>query len=202
MTHLFGQPRGVFASGLPVMRRVSYSKLNTCTAIQLIALTFVRTKELIEAEWREIDLMVNLWRIPPERMKMDTAHIVPLSRQALALLIELRKITGGSEYLFPNQGGRGGKFMSNNTILYALYRMGYCGLMTGHGFRGVASTALNEQQYPQKFIELQLGHPTGNATQRAYDHAQHMPERTKMMQDWADYLDKQCESGKVIKMHG
>ncbi|MGL4767204.1 MAG: tyrosine-type recombinase/integrase [Formosimonas sp.] len=173
----------------------------TRTAIQLIALTFVRTKELIEAQWSEIDFMANLWRIPAERMKMDTPHIVPLSRQAMALLLELRKITGASPYLFPNQGGRGGNpCMSNNTVLFALYRMGYKSRMTGHGFRGVASTALNEQQYSKVHIELQLAHLAGNATERAYNHAQHMPERIKMMQAWADFLDEQRGGGKVIKM--
>ena len=91
--------------------------------------------------------------------------------------------------------------MSNNTILFALYRMGYKDRHTGHGFRGVASTSLNEQQFPQKYIELQLAHLTGNATQRTYDHAQHMSERTAMMQAWADYLDEQRGKGKVIKLH-
>ena len=172
----------------------------TKIAIKLLALTFVRTKELVEAEWSEIDFNAGLWRIPAARMKMNTPHVVPLSRQTLELLSQLHKITGNSDYLFPNQGSKRGLSMSNNTILFALYRMGYRGRMTGHGFRGVASTALNEQQYPQKHIELQLAHLTGNATQRAYDHAQHMPERIKMVQDWADFLDEQRDKGKVIKM--
>jgi integrase len=168
-------------------------------ALQLINMTFVRTKELIEAEWSEIDLVAGVWTIAPHRMKMKTIHLVPLSRQAVALLVQLRAITGGQRYLFPSIKGDG-KTMSNNTILYALYRMGYRGRMTGHGYRGVASTALNEQGYDERHIELQLAHLTGNATQRAYDHAKHMIERTKMMQAWADYLDEQRGVGKVIKM--
>ena len=168
-------------------------------ALQLINMTFVRTKELIEAEWSEIDLVAGVWTIAPHRMKMKTMHLVPLSRQVVALLVQLRAITGGQRYLFPSIKGDG-RTMSNNTILYALYRMGYRGRMTGHGYRGVASTALNEQGYDERHIELQLAHLTGNATQRAYDHAKHMIERTKMMQDWADFLDKQRKSGVVISM--
>lgn len=168
-------------------------------ALQLIAMTFVRTKELIEAEWSEVDLLAGVWCIKAERMKMKTAHIVPLSRQAVALLMELRAITGGQRYLFPSIKGDG-KTMSNNTVLYALYRMGYRGRMTGHGFRGVASTSLNEQGYDERYIELQLAHLTGNATQRAYNHAKHMLERTDMMQHWSDYLDAQRGGGQVIPM--
>lgn len=168
-------------------------------ALQLIALTFVRTKELIEAEWSEIDFRAGVWRIEPHRMKMKVAHIVPLSSQVLAILSALHKITGGGRYLFPSLKGDG-KCMSNNTILYALYRMGYHSRMTGHGFRGVASTALNEQGYDERHIELQLAHLVGNEVKRAYDHSKHLAERTKMMQAWADYLDEQRGMGKVIKM--
>lgn len=168
-------------------------------ALQLMALTFVRTKELIEAEWSEIDFKARVWRIEPKRMKMKVAHIVPLSDQAMAVLAEVRKISGGNRYLFPSIKGDG-KCMSNNTILYALYRMGYHGRMTGHGFRGVASTALNEQGYDENHIELQLAHLVGNEVKRAYDHSKHLIERTKMMQHWADYLDQQRGSGVVIPM--
>ena len=168
-------------------------------ALGLIALTFVRTTELIKAEWSEIDYQAGLWRIPAERMKKATPHIVPLSRQTLALLKQVRAITGGGVYLFPSQKTEG-KCMSNNTILFALYRMGYHSRMTGHGFRGVASTALNEQGYSERHIELQLSHLTGNAVQRAYDHSKHLTERAAMMQDWANYLDEQRGQGAIIKM--
>ena len=171
----------------------------TKIALKLIALTFVRTKELIQAEWCEFDFKAARWTIPAARMKKKTPHIVPLARQTLALLLELRNITGGGAVLFPCQNG-GGRCMSNNTILFALYRMGYKGRMTGHGFRGVASTELNERAYEEQHIEIQLSHLTGSATKRAYDHAKHMPERTTMMQNWADFLDAQRRVGVESKI--
>lgn len=166
-------------------------------AIKLIALTFVRTSELIGARWCEFDLDAGLWRIPLERMKKKTPHIVPLSRQSLDLLNALKEITGYGDLLFPNQNDHS-KTMSNNTILKALEVMGYKGRMTGHGFRGIASTQLNEMEYDEKHIEIQLAHLVGNATQRAYDHAKHIPARTAMMQDWADYLDELKAGAKVL----
>ena len=153
-------------------------------ALQLMALTFVRTSELIGARWDEID--GRLWRIPAERMKMKTPHIVPLSNQAMTLLDQIREISGGP-LLFPGER-REGKSISNNTILYALYRIGYHSRMTGHGFRGIASTILHEQGYPHEHIELQLAHTRRNAVSAAYDHATHLEARAKMMQDWSDYL--------------
>lgn len=171
----------------------------TKIAIQLLSLTFVRTKELIQATWDEIDFVGKVWRIAPERMKMGTAHIVPLSAQALDLLGELKKITGGSVHLFPSIKGDG-KTMSNNTILFALYRMGYKDRMTGHGFRGVASTALREQGFSRDVVELQLSHLVGNEVERAYNTMELLAERTAMMQVWADYLDAQRGIGQVIKM--
>jgi integrase len=172
----------------------------TRLAVKLLALTFVRTTELIEARWCEFDLTAALWSIPAERMKMGTPHLVPLARQTVALLLELRAITGNSPFLFPSQGGQG-DCMSNNTILFALYRMGYQGKMTGHGFRGLASTILNEQRkYHEKDIETQLSHLYGNAVRRAYDHSSNMPERTEMMQEYADYLDKLKAGAEIIPM--
>ena len=170
----------------------------TQIAVKLLALTFVRTKELINAEWSEIDFIGKVWRLPPEKMKIELPHIVPLSRQTLALLSELKKITGGSRYLLPSVKGDG-KTMTNNTILYALYRMGYHSRMTGHGFRGVASTQLSEMGYEDKIIEKQLSHLYGGETKRAYDHSKNLPERTAMMQAWADYLDAQRGIGQVVK---
>ena len=171
----------------------------TKIAIQLLSLTFVRTKELIQATWDEIDFIGKVWRIAPERMKMGTAHIVPLSAQTLDLLGELKKITGGSKHLFPSVKGDG-KTMSNNTILFALYRMGYKDRMTGHGFRGVASTALREQGFSRDVVELQLSHLVGNEVERAYNTMELLAERTAMMQAWADYLDAQRGIGQVLKM--
>jgi len=159
----------------------------TRVALKLMSLTFVRTGELIGARWNEFDLPAGRWTIPAERMKMRTVHIVPLSRQTLELLGMLREITGHSEWLFPGDRNPA-KPMSNMTLLGALKRMGYQGTMTGHGFRGLASTMLHEREYPQEHIELQLAHARRNAVAAAYNHAQHLTARTKMMQDWADIL--------------
>lgn len=170
--------------------------LMTRIALQLMALTFVRTTELIAARWEELDFDRKQWRIPAERMKMREPHIVPLTKQALALLSELKVVTGHSELLFPGERDHS-KPMSNNTILFALYRMGYHSRMTGHGFRGIASTMLHEIGFDHNHIELQLAHKEKNAVSAAYNHATYLPQRAKMMQFWADYLD-QVATGKVI----
>ncbi len=157
-------------------------------ALQLMALTFVRTSELIGARWDEIDLDKKQWRIPAERMKMKSPHIVPLSDQTIAVLTEIKNLAADETLLFPSER-RDGKSMSNNTILYALYRLGYHSRMTGHGFRGIASTILHEQGYNHDHIELQLAHTPRNAVSAAYNHALYLEPRARMMQDWADYLD-------------
>ncbi|BBE08297.1 integrase [Mycoavidus cysteinexigens] len=159
----------------------------TRLAMQLMALTFVRTGELIGAQWSEFEMDAKVWRIPAERMKMRTPHIVPLSKQSIAVLEQIYKFSGGKTLLFPSERGYG-KPMSNNTILYALYRMGYHSRMTGHGFRGIASTILHEQGYPHDHIELQLAHQERNAVSASYNHALYLKQRTEMMQAWADYL--------------
>ena len=169
----------------------------TRLAIKLMALTFVRTGELIAARWEEFDLDAARWDIPAERMKMRTPHIVPLSKQALEVLDGLRRLTGGSEWVFP--GDRNSKkSMSNNTILKGLERMGYKGRMTGHGFRGLASTILHEQGYPHEHIELQLAHTPRNAVSAAYNHALYLKPRAQMMQDWADFLERTQRGAKVL----
>jgi integrase len=171
----------------------------TRLALQLIALTFVRTSELIEARWNEFDFNDKVWRIPAERMKMDTPHIVPLSEQAIVILNQIKGISGGNPLLFPGER-REGKSMSNNTILYALYRMGYHSRMTGHGFRGIASTILHERGYLHDHIELQLAHSKRNAVSAAYDHAVYLEPRANMMQDWADYLDALKNGANVVPL--
>jgi integrase len=173
----------------------------TRLALKLMALTFVRTGELIGAKWAEFDLVAARWDIPAERMKMRTPHIVPLTRQALVVLDTLQTLTGENEWLFP--GDRSAKKpMSNNTILKALERMGYKGRMTGHGFRGLASTILHEQGYPHEHIELQLAHAPRNAVSAAYNHALYLEPRTRMMQDWADFLERTQRGGKVLPFRG
>lgn len=161
----------------------------TTLALRLLLLTFVRTNELRAARWTEIDWDMAEWRIPAERMKMRELHIVPLSKQAVGVLRELERHTGNREYLFPNEQKPTG-FMSENTMLFALYRMGYHSRTTGHGFRSTASTILNEHGFKADVIERQLAHSERNSVRAAYNHAQYLPERRKMMQWWADYLDR------------
>jgi len=162
---------------------------HTVLALKLMTLTFVRTTELIAARWEEFDLKAARWNVPAERMKMKLPHIVPLSRQALAILAQLKIISYGHDLLFPCER-KHTQPMSNNTLLYALYRMGYHGRMTGHGFRGVASTILHEHDWKHEHIEVQLAHQDGDDTSAAYNHARYLKQRTTMMQWWADYLDE------------
>lgn len=157
------------------------------TAIQLMTLTFVRTAELRMMEWDEIDFETKLWRIPANKMKMAQPHIVPLSKQAIELLEGLRPLTGNKQYVFYNHSTA--KPMSSNALLCVIRTMGYNGKMTGHGFRGLASTTLHEQGYMHDAIEIQLAHRVGNAVSQAYNHAQHLEYRTKMMQEWSDFID-------------
>lgn len=160
----------------------------TRLGLQLLALTFTRTVELIGAEWSEFDLEAGLWTVPAARMKMKAEHLVPLSRQAIAKLRELQALAAGSRFVFP--GRNRDKPISNNTLLFALYRLGYKGKMTGHGFRAVASTMLNEQGFRADVIERQLAHTEVNKVRSAYNRAEYMNERRKMMQEWADCLDR------------
>lgn len=169
----------------------------TRLAMKLMALTFVRTGELIGGRWAEIDWEARRWDIPAERMKMKTPHIVPLSKQALEVLELLRSVTGACELIFPGDLDSQ-RPMSNNTILFALRRMGYGGRMTGHGFRGVASTLLHEQGWPHEHIELQLAHAPRNAVSAAYNHALYLGPRASMMQAWADFLEQSQRGGTVV----
>jgi integrase len=174
--------------------------LVTAYALRLAPLFFVRPGELRHAEWTEIDLDGHepQWRIPAGKMKMGEQHIVPLSKQAVALLGELQPLTGRGPYLFPSLRSRS-RPMSNNTVNAALRRLGYTSEeMTGHGFRSLASTCLNEQGYHPDLIELQLAHSERNKVRAAYNKAQRLPERRKMMQAWADYLDGLRASANVV----
>ena len=164
----------------------------TAAALKLAPLVFVRPGELRGARWSEFDLDHAEWRIPAERMKMGEQHIVPLSRQAVAIVRELRELTGGGgfgELVFPSLLSLD-RPMSNNTVNTALRRLGYTkDQMTGHGFRSMASTLLNEQGFPPDVIELQLAHAERNKVRAAYNKAQRLAERRRMMQVWSDYLD-------------
>ena len=162
----------------------------TEAALKLAPLVFVRPGELRAAWWEEINMDAAEWRIPAARMKMRDAHIVPLSRQAVTILRELAPVTGPSGYIFPGLRDSN-RPMSNNALTAALRSMGYTGdEMTWHGFRSLASTALNEQGFPTDVIELQLAHKERNEVRAAYNKAQRLDERRKMMQSWADYLDR------------
>lgn len=162
----------------------------TLAALRLAPLVFVRPGELRQAEWREIDLDQALWRIPAERMKMKAAHLVPLAPQAVAILRELYPLTGTGRYVFPGLR-TGSRPMSENTVNAALRRLGYSGEeMTGHGFRSMAATRLNEMGWNPDAIERQLAHAETNKVREAYTHAaQYLDERVRMMKAWANYLD-------------
>jgi integrase len=164
-------------------------------AMKLMVHTFVRTSELIEAPWTEFDLDGARWTIPKERMKMDTPHIVPLARQAVEVLRALKLLTGDGRLVFPGANDKD-TCMSNNTVLFALYRLGYRHRMTGHGFRGLASTILNEHEFPEAHIELQLAHIKRDKVAGAYNHAKYLKQRIKMMEWWADYLDAELAKGR------
>lgn len=161
----------------------------TVLALRLMALTFVRTKELRYAEWSMVDYDNALWSIPQGSMKMRRPHLVPLSSQAIAALKELQTLTGGRAHLFPNTR-RNSDVMSPTTLNNALKRMGYAGLFSSHGFRSTATTLLNLLGYPDKRIDLQLAHQKNKDSSRApYDHAKFLSSRRIIMQDWADILD-------------
>lgn len=162
----------------------------TVLALKLIMLTFVRTSELINATWEEFNLDKAIWLIPAERMKMRVAHQVPLSKQVIEILNELKDLYGADGYILPSSV-RNNKPISNNTILKALGRMGYEKTMTGHGFRALAMSTIKEiLGYRHEAVDRQLAHLPRNAIDQAYDRAQFLPDRIKMMQEWADYIDK------------
>lgn len=166
---------------------------HTQLAVKMLMLTFVRTSELIQAKWEEFDLENAVWTIPASRMKMGKEHVVPLSKQVLDILKELKQISPKSEYVFPSQVGHK-KHMSNNTVLKALERMGYKGKMTGHGFRSLAMTIAKEKLgYRHEVIDRQLAHLPQSSVDRAYDRARFLDERTEMMQKIADYVDRVAE---------
>lgn len=172
----------------------------TKSALLLAPLVFVRPGELRKAEWSEFDLAREEWRIPAEKMKMREVHIVPLSRQAATVLKELEKLTGSGRYVFPGARSKE-RPMSENTVNAALRRLDYgSDELTGHGFRSMASTLLNEQGWHRDAIERQLAHSERNSVRAAYNYAEHLPERRRMMQAWADFLDQLAAKAKPIEV--
>ena len=203
-----GRPRGHKAMALSEVPNflgalAAYDgDVRTRLALRLMVLTFARTTELRAAQWSEFENLDGnepLWRIPADRMKMKREHLIPLAPQAVSVLRELRKLPGSdaSPFLFPSPS-RGG-CMSNNTMLYALYRMGYHSRATVHGFRAMASTALNEMGFRPDLIERQLAHEEQNAVRAAYNRAEYLSDRRAMMNHWADYLDA-LAGGNVVRM--
>ena len=167
--------------------------LQSVLACRLLALTWVRTVELRMMKWEEID--VDVWRIPAGKMKRKRDHLVPLSRQAQTLLKELKARSRSSAYVFPAEH-RDDRPMSENSILYLLWRIGYRSRMTGHGWRTVASTWANERAFNRDAIERQLAHAPDDKVRAAYNRAEYLPERRAMLQAWADWLDLcQVEAG-------
>lgn len=161
----------------------------TKCALRLSPLLFVRPGELRKAEWSEINFETDEWRIPAVKMKMKTVHIVPLSKQALSILNELHPLTGDGKYVFPGLINVD-RPMSDNTVTSALRRLGYTSdEMTAHGFRSMACTLLNEHGWNRDAIERQLAHAERSNVRAAYNYAEYLPERRKMMQEWANYLE-------------
>jgi integrase len=169
----------------------------TCAALTLLMLTAVRPGELRGARWEEINTERALWRIPAERMKMKTEHTVPLSTQALALLAQLHPLTGHGPLVFPSPFYPG-KSLSDGTLNSALARMGYKGLATAHGFRTLFSTCANEAGWNSDHIEKQLAHEERDEVRGAYNRAQWLAERAKLMQWWADRIDTLRQGAEVI----
>ena len=167
-------------------------------AIELLLHTFVRTGELRHAEWCDIDIPNSLWRIPANKMKMAREHLVPLTARSIELLQELRGLGAGGAHLFPNQRNPTA-VMSMTTINRALERLGYGGRLSGHGFRGTASTYLNESGFSSRFIEKQLAHDKKNAVEASYNHAQYLEERRKMMVFWSGIVSNQESNVVPIK---
>ncbi|MBH1930904.1 tyrosine-type recombinase/integrase [Serratia rubidaea] len=160
----------------------------TMNATKLLMLTGARTIELRAAEWEEFDLESGTWQVPKERMKMKRPHIVPLSAQAIIILSDLKKITGGFKFVFPGRNDAG-KPMSEASINQVIKRIGYAGKVTGHGFRHTMSTILHEQGFNSAWIELQLAHVDKNSIRGTYNHAQYLEGRREMLQWYADYID-------------
>jgi integrase len=198
-----GHFAAIESDNLPAFLRTLYANeacmgLPTRVAMRLMLLLFIRTSELIETPWSEIDLERGEWVIPWRRMKRGRRRIKPnkmdhyvcMPRQACELLRELHRLTGRGKYLFPNQRDPDG-FMSNNTLLKALERMGYKGAMTGHGFRSLAMSTLKEKlHYRHEVVDRQLAHAQRDKLESAYDRAKYLEERRAMMQRWADYIDE------------
>lgn len=164
-------------------------QVRTLQALRLSAYCFCRPKETRLAEWCEVDFDSQTWTIPDHKMKMKRPHVIPLSKQAMEVFLTMQTITGKRRYVFANPRKDKELGLSENAVNGALRRLGYENQMVAHGFRGMASTLLHEQGYNPLHIEMQLAHAESNQVKAAYNHAEYLEERRKMMQDYADYLD-------------
>lgn len=173
--------------------------ITTRTALHLLMLTAVRPGEMCGAAWAEFDLDAATWTIPAKRMKMRRVHIVPLSRQAVELLRELEKVTGDGVYLFPTQGTKS-QTIPPATLRNAVNKLGYAERFSPHGARGTFSTLMNSRGYNADWIEKQLAHDDSDAVRKSYNHALHLGDRAKMMQDYADLLDEKRQGAQVIQL--
>ena len=200
LQQILTKPQPKFQNSIPIselpefLQKIDADKAtapSTALAMKFIILTFVRTSELRFADWQEfeIDSTDPLWVIPAERMKMRKTHHVPLSRQVVSILKEMQQYSGPEGYVFPQLYNRK-KPMSENTLLYFSNRLGYAGRNTIHGFRSLASTVLNEsRKWHPDVIERQLAHQESNKVRSAYNRAEHLDERRKMMNWWSDYIE-------------
>jgi integrase len=167
-------------------------------AMKLMALTFLRTQELLGAPWSELNLDKAIWKIPAERMKKDRPHFTPLAKQAVTLLHDLKLMAGNKLFVFPGLINKTeDRTINGNSILDALNDIGFKGVMTGHGYRGLARTILAETGFDKNHVELQLAHANDDKTEAAYNHALYLPQRAAMLQWWADYLDTELEKGRT-----
>ncbi len=182
------EPRQI---GLLIRDIAAFKSRKRRHSLQLAALTFVRPGELCQAEWSEIEWDAAIWRIPAHKMKMKRPHIVPLSRQALDVLRELQALTGRGRWLFPSRWDKT-RNESGGVLNTALKRLGYGAVMSAHGFRAMAASTLAEAGWASEVIERQLAHVDKNQVRAAYQRSELLPERRKMMQAWADYLDMRC----------
>ncbi|MEH6389647.1 MAG: integrase arm-type DNA-binding domain-containing protein [Pseudomonas profundi] len=194
-------PHVTFAELPELLGKVESATINPLTrcAIRLLVLTAVRPGELRQAPWSEFDLDSATWTIPKERMKARRPHVVPLPRQAVAILVQLQEITGDYPLVFPGQNNSA-RPMSDNTINKALRLMGYEGRQTGHGFRHLLSTELNGRSYNSDWIERQLAHGDNNEIRDTYNHANYLEQRREMMQAWADSIDALCAGNNVVSI--
>ena len=171
--------------------------ITTKLGLKLLIHTFVRTNELRGAKWGEFDIDAKQWIIPGNRMKMKAEHIVPLSKQVIEILEQLKQVNGRYDYVLPGIKDPK-KTISANTLIYAIYRMGYHSRATAHGFRATASTILNEMGYNRDAIERQLAHVESNKVRAAYNRAEYLEDRAIIMQDWSNLIESMTSGNNVI----